>query len=55
MKAIIGLIILIVDIIAILEVVKSQFSTGKKVLWRLVILLLPVIGLVLYYLIGRKK
>lgn len=55
MQSIIGLVILVLDVIAILEVVKSSFTTGKKVLWAALILLLPVIGLVLYYLIGRKK
>jgi Phospholipase_D-nuclease N-terminal len=29
-------------------------SLGGKVLWLLVILLLPVIGLILYYVLGRK-
>ena len=55
MQAIIGLIILVLDIIAILEVIKSQFTGGKKILWIILILLLPVIGLILYYLIGKKK
>lgn len=50
---IIGLIILILDIIAIVEIVGSGKSTGEKVLWIVIILLLPLIGLILYYLLGR--
>lgn len=50
---IIGLIILILDIIAIIEIIGSGKSTGEKVLWIVVILLLPLIGLILYYLLGR--
>lgn len=51
---IIGLIILILDIIAIIEILGSGKSTGEKLLWVLIILFLPLIGLILYYLIGRK-
>jgi hypothetical protein len=29
-------------------------DTGKKVLWILLILILPLIGPILYYLVGRK-
>jgi len=43
-----------VDIIAIIDVIKSSMSTGKKILWILLILVLPVLGLILYYLVGRK-
>ncbi len=55
MKGIIGLIILVLDILAILDCVKSGKSTGQKALWIILILVLPIVGLVLYYLIGKKK
>lgn len=54
MSALIGLVILIADIIAIIDCVKSNKDTGKKVLWILLILILPLVGLILYYLVGRK-
>ena len=54
MQGIIGLAILILDIIAIIDCAKRSMDTGKKVLWILLILLLPVLGLILYYLVGRK-
>ena len=54
MKSILGIIILIFEIIAIIDVVKSSKDTGKKVLWIVLIVFLPVIGLILYYLTGRK-
>jgi hypothetical protein len=53
-SALISLVILILDIIAIVEVVRSGKSTGEKLVWILVILLLPVLGMILWYLIGRK-
>ena len=54
MKGLISLVILILDIVAIIDVLKSAMSTGKKVLWIILILILPVIGLLLYFFIGRK-
>ncbi|MCP9761989.1 PLDc N-terminal domain-containing protein [Lacihabitans soyangensis] len=42
-------------IIAILDLVKRQFvSKAAKVIWAIVILLLPFLGSILYLLIGRK-
>lgn len=51
--SIIGLIILILDIFAIVSVVTSNASIGVKILWILLILLLPVIGMILYFILGR--
>ena len=49
-----GLIILALDIWAIIRVFDSTASTGSKVLWILLILVLPVIGLILWYFLGPK-
>ncbi len=49
-----GLVIFILDIIAIVDVLKSNMDTGGKLLWILLILLLPLVGMILYFLIGRK-
>lgn len=51
---IIGLIILALDIWAILRVIQSGVSTGAKVIWILVILILPVLGLIIWLLAGPK-
>ena len=55
MQGILGIIVLILDIVAIIDCVKSSLTTGAKVLWIILILVLPVIGLILYWFIGRKK
>ena len=47
-----GLIILIADIYAIIQVLGSGASTGTKLLWILLILLLPVVGLIIWLLAG---
>ena len=54
MGGILGLLILVLDIIAIVDVLKSSMDTGKRALWIILILLLPVVGMVLYFLIGKK-
>ena len=55
MTAILGLVVLVLDIIAIIDVLKSLMATGKKVLWIILILVLPLVGMVLYFLIGKKQ
>ena len=55
MKGLLGLIILVLDIIAIADCLKSSMETAKKILWVVVILVLPLVGMALYFLIGKKK
>jgi hypothetical protein len=54
MYGLVGLVVLVLDIIAIVDVLKSNDDTGKKLLWILLILFLPVVGMILYFLIGKK-
>lgn len=49
-----GLIIFVLDIMAIIKIVGSGAPATEKLLWVLVILLLPVIGLIIWWLMGRK-
>ncbi len=49
----IGLVILVLDILAIVEVAGGHKSTGGKVLWILLIVFFPIGGLILYWIFGR--
>lgn len=49
-----GLILLVLNVWAIVKVVQSSAGTGNKVLWIVLILLLPIIGLILWYFLGPK-
>jgi hypothetical protein len=49
-----GLLILILDVWAIVNIAQSSASTGKKVLWIVLVLLLPVLGLILWFLLGPR-
>jgi len=50
-----GLIVLVLDVWAIVKIVGSNASTASKVIWIVVILLLPVLGLVLWLLFGPRR
>jgi succinate dehydrogenase/fumarate reductase cytochrome b subunit len=53
-RSIIGLLILIADVWAIINIAQSGASTGKKVLWIVLVLVLPVLGLILWFLLGPR-
>ncbi len=55
LSGIIGLVILIADIYAIVMIFQSSAKTGEKALWALVVFLLPLIGLIVWYLAGPGK
>lgn len=51
---ILGIIALLLPIIALIDIVKNEFSGANKIIWILVVLFLPILGSILYFLIGRK-
>ncbi|MDJ0926419.1 MAG: PLDc N-terminal domain-containing protein [Gammaproteobacteria bacterium] len=51
-NGILGILILALDIYAILKIAQSSASTGLKVVWILVVLLLPLLGVLAWFLFG---
>lgn len=51
---ILGFILLICIVYAIVKTTQSSASTGTKVLWIVVLLILPFIGFILWFLFGPK-
>lgn len=49
-----GLLILIADIWAILNIIQSKADTLMKLVWILVILLLPVVGVIIWFFFGPR-
>ncbi|MGH8220795.1 MAG: PLDc N-terminal domain-containing protein [Steroidobacteraceae bacterium] len=49
-----GILVLIADVWAIVNVSQSGASTGNKVLWIVIVIVLPVIGFLLWLLLGPK-
>ena len=52
--SLVGTVILLLDIFAIVSVLLGSSAVMRKVLWIAVILVLPIIGMALYFLIGRS-
>jgi hypothetical protein len=50
-----GLVILVLDIWGILNVIGSRAAIGVKLLWILLIVILPVIGLIFWFLTGPRS
>jgi hypothetical protein len=49
-----GLLILAGDIWAIINIFQSSVSNEKKLIWTLVVVLLPVLGLILWFFLGPR-
>ncbi len=54
-NGIFSLLILILDIWAIINVAQSSAEPLKKTLWIVAILLLPVLGVIIWFFVGPKK
>jgi hypothetical protein len=54
-NGIIGLLILIADIWAIVNIAQSRESSGAKALWIVLVLILPVLGFAIWYFAGPKS
>jgi hypothetical protein len=49
-----GFVILVLNVWAIVKTVQSTAGTGAKVLWIVMILLLPILGFLLWLMLGPK-
>jgi succinate dehydrogenase/fumarate reductase cytochrome b subunit len=49
-----GLIVLIADVWAIVNIFQSGADTGRKVLWTVLVIVLPVLGFILWYFLGPR-
>jgi hypothetical protein len=55
MFRLIPILILIIDIIVILDIIKSNKENESKILWVILVLFLPIAGPILWYLVGKNK
>jgi Phospholipase_D-nuclease N-terminal len=51
---ILGLLILIADVWAIVNIFQSTASTERKVIWTVIVIVAPVIGLIFWLLLGPR-
>jgi len=47
--------ILILPLIAIIDILRHDFNGSDKLIWILVVLFLPILGSILYFIIGSSK
>jgi hypothetical protein len=52
---IVGTLILVLDIYCIYLILTGGGDPGMKLLWVIIVLLLPLLGPILYFVIGRGK
>ncbi|MDA8587030.1 PLD nuclease N-terminal domain-containing protein [Rhodobacteraceae bacterium] len=50
-----GLILLALNIWAIVSILGSTATTGRKVVWTLLILVLPLVGFIAWYVTGPRS
>ncbi|HEY2145688.1 MAG TPA: PLD nuclease N-terminal domain-containing protein [Steroidobacteraceae bacterium] len=49
-----GLVVLVADIWAIVNIFQSRADTGMKVVWTVLVIVLPVLGFILWLIWGPK-
>jgi hypothetical protein len=53
-NGILGLLLLVAIVYALIQIVQSSASTGAKVLWSVLVLLFPLIGVIVWFLLGPR-
>ena len=54
-NGLLGVLILVADVWAIVNIFQSGASNEKKALWVVLIAVLPVLGLILWYFLGPRN
>jgi len=54
MRSFFYLIVLVIDVVVIMDILRSNKDMEKKILWIIAVIFLPLLGPVLYYVIGKK-
>ena len=55
MEILFAIIVIVLMVMAIVDVVKKSLPTCKKALWIALIVLTNIIGVIIYYLVGRPE
>lgn len=55
LRFLLGIIWFILIVVTLLDLLKSRIPTNTKLLWLIVILLAPVLGSIIYLLLGRNN
>lgn len=55
LRFLIGIIWFVLIVVTILDLIKSRIPTNTKLLWLIVILIAPVLGSLIYLILGRNN
>lgn len=50
-----SLLVLVADVWAIVNIFQSNEPTGNKVLWTVLVIVLPVLGFILWFFLGPRS
>jgi hypothetical protein len=53
LMALAGILLFVLLVWAIVDLIRKDYPTEKKVIWLLVILIIPYLGAILYFILGR--
>jgi len=51
---VLGFLILVADVYAVLQIAQSAAGNGKKALWIAIVIVLPIVGLIAWYVLGPR-
>jgi len=54
-QIVIILLVLLFPVVALVSALQNDFPGNEKLIWILVIIFIPILGSILYFLIGRNK
>ena len=49
------IVIFVPSLIALIDILKNDFAGNNKIVWLLAVILVPFIGAIAYFIIGRKQ
>ncbi len=50
---VVSLVVIVIALVALFDLLGSQRSPGGKIIWALIIIFMPLLGALLYFVIGR--
>lgn len=54
LMAVAGILLFVLLVWAIVDLIRKDYPTEKKVIWLLIILIIPYLGAILYFILGRN-
>ena len=55
LSGIVAVLVAVLDLVAIVQVWRTRIETGRRIIWSLVILLLPIVGLVMWFVAAGSR